>query len=393
MDESKTFLQHLKRSPFWPLNLAAWAIYGLVSFGGAVPYIGVAPHLNSIQSLALNRATFTLLGLLGSGLLRVFSERQKQRGARWLSIAVWLAPIACLIGVADTYASNLVRAAAGGSSVGGAISLFGGAVTGAAVFLCWCACYLGICIHGQMETEHRNALRAEANAREAQWMALRAQLNPHFLFNSLNSVQALIDEDPKRAGEAIGQLASLLRHSLNQESAGMVPLAEEIEMIEKYLAIEKIRFEKNLRVCVEVQAAAADWHVPSFPLHPLVENAVRYGMQTSAMPLALQIRAAVDQGNLQLEVANTGRWLEPESGEKSADLFKEGNGLGLELVRNQLEQSYPERYSSSLTVKDGWVIQRIQVERPATAEPSAVSNQITNGSQYAPSPIAARIAG
>jgi len=375
------------------MNLAAWAIYGLVSFGGAVPYIGVAPHLNSIQSLALNRIAFALLGLLGTGLLRALSQRQKQRGTRWLSIAVWLAPISCLMGVADTYVSNLVRAAAGGLSVGGAFSLFGGAVTSAAVFLCWSACYLGICIHEQMQTEHQNALRAEANAREAQWMALRAQLNPHFLFNSLNSVQALIDEDPARAGEAIGQLASLLRHSLNEESVGMVPLAEEIEMIEKYLAIEKIRFEENLSVRVEVQAAAADWCVPSFLLHPLVENAIRYGMQTSAMPLEVRIRVSVDHGDLHMEIANTGRWLELESAEKSADLSRKGNGLGLELVRKQLEQSYPKSYSSSLTSKDGWVIQRIEVEGPATVEPSASSNQITNGSQYAPSRIAARIAG
>ena len=299
-----------------------------------------------------------------------------------MRLAALVTPLACLAGVADTYFANLVRAAAGGHSPGGTLWLFGGAITGAAVFLCWCACYLGIQIHEEMQVEHRSALRAEANAREAQWMALRAQLNPHFLFNSLNSVQALIEEDPARAQDAIGRLASLLRYSLNQEVARMVPLAEEIEMIDRYLAIEKMRFEENLRVSIEIQPEAMDRPIPGFLLHPLVENAIRYGMQTSTMPLEVRLRASCGQGGLNLEVANTGYWADGDGSEELRPAMEQGIGLGLELVRKQLEQNFSGGYRFERAVAGGWIVQRIRIEGAPYGLLQGHS-QVETGAEYA----------
>jgi LytS/YehU family sensor histidine kinase len=208
-----------------------------------------------------------------------------------------------------------------------------------------------------MQTEQENALRARATAHEARWMALRGQVNPHFLFNSLNSIQALIEESPARAQKAVGELASLLRHSLSRSTSAVVPVSEGIEVIQKYLALEKIRFEENLIVHVEVQPGAELWAIPGLLLHPFVENAVKYGMQTSPMPLQVRIRASTNRGRLCLEVANTGHWLKADR----ENYLEENNGIGLRLVREHLEHSYRDRYRLACFVENGWVVQRIEI--------------------------------
>lgn len=232
--------------------------------------------------------------------------------------------------------------------------------------LCWCACYFAVQTYGDVQAERENVLQARAIANEARLAALRGQLNPHFLFNSLNSIQALIAEDPNKAQVAVGHLAALLRHSLSRDQ-DVGPLRESIESVTRYLAMEKIRFEENLIARVETESSVDEWPVPRFLLHPLVENAVRYGMQTSPMPLQVCIRSFKSDGHLFLEVANTGQWLDPATPRE----FSQGNGIGLHLVREQLEHSYQGRYENSCSSKDGWVVQRIQV-RPAEETSNAL---------------------
>lgn len=354
---------------FGALNFAAWIVYGLVSFAGALPYIGLVPHLNSVRSVFVNRAAFALIGFFSTSLLRLFFQHQRRLFASLLETAAWAFPLSYSAGLAATAVANWARQAAGGQAVGGWTSLFGGAISAFAVYLCWCACYFAVQTYRDMQAEQQNAIRAKATAHEAQFMALRGQLNPHFLFNSLNSIQALIQDSPARAQRAVGQLASLLRHSLGQNASAVVPLREGIEVILKYLDMEKIRYEENLIVRVEVEPDAAQWSVPGFLLHPLVENAVRYGMQSSSMPLQVCIRASTSNGTLCLEVANTGRWLNAAR----ENYLTEGNGIGLRLVREHLEQSYRGRYQSTCFADNGWVLQRIEIIGLANEQQDAIS--------------------
>jgi LytS/YehU family sensor histidine kinase len=233
----------------------------------------------------------------------------------------------------------------------------GGTVSAFAVYLCWSASYFAFQNYRDMQSEKENSLRAEAAAHEARWVALRGQVNPHFLFNSLNSIQALIEENPVRAQNAVGHLAILLRHSLSRSDAAVVPLSEEIEIIQRYLAMEKIRFEESLLVHVDVQPSAEPWSVPGLLLHPLVENAVKYGMRSSPLPLQVRVRASVVDGSLCLEVANTGHWLQADR----ENYLEESTGIGLRLVQEHLEHSYRGRYQMTRVVEDGWVVQRIEI--------------------------------
>jgi two-component sensor histidine kinase len=305
----------------------------------------------------ISRAVFALTGALNSSLLRAFFQRQHDRFAPLRETALWALPFSYLAALASTVLANDARQAAGGQAIGGWESLLGGTVSALAVYLCWCASYFAFQNYRDMRSEQENALRAEAAAHEAKWMALRGQVNPHFLFNSLNSIQALIEESPGRAQSAVGHLAGLLRHSLSRSAAAAVPLSEEIEIIQKYLAMEKIRFEENLIVDLDIQSGAELYSIPGLLLHPLVENAVKYGMQTSPLPLRLRIRASIIYGSLRLEVANTGHWLQADQ----EDYFGESTGIGLRLVREHLEHSYRGRYQMTCVAEDGWVVQWIEI--------------------------------
>src|SRR5262245_28292009 len=188
------------------------------------------------------------------------------------------------------------------------------------LFLSWSALYFGIKYWQQSQQEQQETLRAAALAKEAELQMLRYQLNPHFLFNSLNSASALIHENPARAEKMIGELSEFLRHSLANGKAGDAPLSDELEAARSYLDIEKIRFEDKLIVGFDVEPKAGEFRVPSILIHPLVENAVKYRMQTSPMPLRVEISAQAADGALRLEVVNTGKWVEDSTNGRGANI-------------------------------------------------------------------------
>jgi len=226
----------------------------------------------------------------------------------------------------------------------------------------WSALYFGIKYWLDWDAERLRARRALALAQRAQLQMLQYQLNPHFLFNALNSVRALVDEDRTIAKGMVTELSEFLWYSLIHRDPIDVPLREELAAIKHYLSIEKKRFEEKLLVSFDVEPAAEDYPVLSFLLHPLVENAVKYGMRTSPMPLTLSIRATVQNGMLMLTVKNTGRWLHLR-GEDRAD----GTGTGLENVRSRLENAYPHSHTFDVMEQEGAVEVRIALEKRRAA--------------------------
>jgi LytS/YehU family sensor histidine kinase len=221
------------------------------------------------------------------------------------------------------------------------------------LFLSWSGLYFGFKYWQDSRQREEQAFRAAALAREAELKMLRYQLNPHFLFNSLNSASALIREDPERAEQMIGELSEFLRYSLINTKVSQVPLRKEIETIHTYLGIEKIRFEEKLDIRFEVDPVAESFCVPSFLLHPLIENAIKFGMQTSPLPLMIEIMATGANGSLHLEVVNTGKWKEPAKVPSSQ--LSNGTGIGLENVRQRLEQAFAGNYAFDIFERNGRV--------------------------------------
>src|SRR5262245_7834990 len=150
------------------------------------------------------------------------------------------------------------------------------------------------------------ALKLEVVARDARLRTLESQLNPHFLFNSLNSVRALVVEDPPRAQTMITRLSELLRYTLHSTDREVVSLDDEIRAVEDYLAIERVRFEERLTVDVDVEPAARQQRVPRMLVLTLVENAMKHGISRLTQGGVVRIGAVVAGDRLQVVVANSG---------------------------------------------------------------------------------------
>ncbi len=197
-----------------------------------------------------------------------------------------------------------------------------------ALLTSWVSIYSSLHYFEQHRRSEIERLRLEVSARDAQLGVLRAQLNPHFIFNCLNSIRALVAEDPERAQAAITRVAHLLRQSLQSERVSLVTLREEMETVEDYLQLEALRYEDRLRVATAVLPAALDCRLPPMLLQTLVENAIKHGIARRATGGELRIEAASAGGELLLRVVNTGRIGTP------------GDGTGLANARRRLQLLY-----------------------------------------------------
>ena len=224
----------------------------------------------------------------------------------------------------------------------------------------WCGIYFGAAYfkrQRRMEIAHYEAKTALA---EAELRGLKSQLNPHFLFNSLNSLRALVDEEPARARDAITELAAILRYHLQSGERSVVPLAEEITTVDHYLSLELIRFEDRLRVEREIDPAALSCLVPPLALQTLIENAVKYGVSRETEASVIRITAHRTGAQLVVSVRNTGT-LASSNGAGST-------GLGLMNLRTRLRLLFDEAGTLDLHEPEpGWVEARLELPATTTA--------------------------
>ncbi|HWX56452.1 MAG TPA: histidine kinase [Verrucomicrobiae bacterium] len=202
-----------------------------------------------------------------------------------------------------------------------------------ALFAIWLMVYLAVHEFRHRRVAEVHALRLELVAQEAQLRGLRAQLNPHFLFNCLNSLRELIVEDPPRAQTMVTQLSGLLRYSLQSDHLEQVLLEDEVEAVKDYLALEAIRFEERLRVRWSIAPDAGQVPVPPMVLQTLVENALKHGISRRPEGGEISIKAAIRNSRLELEVVNSGEL----SGHPS------GEGIGLRNARARLQLLYGDK--------------------------------------------------
>lgn len=221
----------------------------------------------------------------------------------------------------------------------------------------WSSLYFGIKYAVDLQDEKQHAQEAETMAQKAQMEMLRYQLNPHFLFNSLNSIRALVDENKGQAKEMITELSEFLRYSLLQKDATYVPLHNELEAVKLYFSIEKKRFEEKLEVNYTIADDVKNNQVLSFLLHPLIENAVKYGMKTSTMPLKINVAAQKTGYGLMLEVCNSGKWID----RKGETKYDGGTGTGLTNVERRLKNAYTNNYRFDILHSDNNICVRIEI--------------------------------
>jgi len=219
----------------------------------------------------------------------------------------------------------------------------------------WSFLYFGILhVLEGVRRELRLAL-IESEKRQAQLQMLRAQINPHFLFNALNSVHANVCGINAGLGCMIQSLADFLRFSLDHSRDDFIPIGREFDAMRDYLEVEQMRFRGGLEFHCEINEDAREALVPGIILQPLVENAIKYGRETSGSPLRIRVNVAcLDPAMLQITVRNSGRWQEPAFREKESH-------IGLQNLRRRLGLLYPNKHRLDITHCDGWVTISIRI--------------------------------
>jgi hypothetical protein len=351
---------------FWLLQIEGWSAVGVLSM---YPLIQIFNP----------RAVAVIMGLrIGTGLLLTWGMRWVYQRIGWRNWPWWqlfvMVLCACFVlGAVDSVGTHLLAAHVlvnrwipQPSRELQSFVLPMGVLLRWSLLVIWSLLYFGIKLWLETAAARLQAAESEAAARTSELRQLRAQVNPHFLFNALNSV--LAEKDNASAVELITlELAEYLRFSL-RPAGDCQTLGEELDALEHYLRVEKARYEEKLEYVIEAEPQVRRVRVPVATVQPLLENAMKYGRQTSPVPLRVVLSAALDRetGALRITVRNTGRWLEFDA--------TRSHGIGLANLRRRLELLFGAEGQLTHGVDDGWVW--VEVTLPADTK---VEEAATNG--------------
>jgi sensor histidine kinase YesM len=316
-----------KNRAFWILQTAGWTGYFILrTLSGLANSMG--PIL--IVHIAILTATGYSLTLLMASLFRRLIA-MKPVWTLILSLAVVVLAAATFSIIETWSVSTFLKPDLRPTGV----AYLGAIILDFALLAAWAALYYGINYFLLLEDEIKQRETLENQASSAQLAMLRYQLNPHFLFNTLNSISTLVLlKQTERANAMLARLSSFLRYTLANEPTAKVTLAQEVETLKLYLEIEKMRFEDRLRPHFKVQPETIGARLPSLLLQPLIENAIKYAVTPSEDGADIWITATREGHAVRLEVADNGK------DEGSGLAAGPSTGVGLANIRDRLAQAY-----------------------------------------------------
>jgi len=324
---SKPFFDDKNRA-FWMLQSFGWAGYFVLrALGGLANAMGFL----FIVPTALSTATGYSLTLLMAAMFRRLINQKP--------IVTWGGSIIILLIASAAFSTIEVWAHATFYRIGTmpeGIQFFGAILLDFALLAAWSALYYGINFYLLLEQQTGQLSRLETQASSAQLAMLRYQLNPHFLFNTLNSISTLVLlKQTDRANVMLSRLSSFLRYTLVNEPTAQVTLAQEVETLKLYLEIEKMRFEERLQPRFEIEPAVSRARLPSLLLQPLVENAIKYAVTPKEEGAEIAVEARLAGERVQITVSDTGPGLNEAVSRPIYSL-----GVGLANIRDRLAQAY-----------------------------------------------------
>jgi LytS/YehU family sensor histidine kinase len=218
------------------------------------------------------------------------------------------------------------------------------------LFFLWSILYFAVNVFENWKKEEIQNLELKAAKTEIELNSFRSQMNPHFMFNSLNSIRALIDEDPDKSKRAINMLSAIVRNNLMLGKNQTVTLKEELDLVENYLWMEKIRFEERLTIRLDVDEDLLDCHIPPFMLQTIVENAVKHG-----------ISKIIKGGIIELTIAKNNNLEVRNSGEYNYNASVQGIGIANTLKR--LDLIYNGAATFQIHNENGFVVTRLTIPK------------------------------
>lgn len=332
-----------KNRAFWRLQAAGW--------GGAFLLRAMSGLANGLPLSFL--ILFLLATITGFSITLILAVVYRQLINRrpmvtWGVTAVVLPFAVALYSFIDAWVMGLY---AGDANVGFAQRFIGLFYLDLTLLGAWTALYYMVNYFLQIEEQNDQLMRLENQATQAQLAMLRYQLNPHFLFNTLNSISTLVLlKQTEPANAMLSRLSSFLRYTLVNEPTGRVTVAQEIDTLKLYLDIERMRFEERLRTDFRIEAAAEPALLPSLLLQPLVENAIKYAVSPQETGAEITIAAQLVGQNLRITVSDTGPGLQNGApGNRLSGVSFDGGeqvstGVGLANIRDRLGQAYGEAH-------------------------------------------------
>jgi len=345
-----------KNRAFWILQSAGWAGYFLLR-----TLSGIANNMG--WSIILHTALLTGTGYS----ITLLMAAAYRRLIRMKPIVTWMSSILIVMIAAASFSaieawSHATFIKPGVRPQG--IEFLGAIVFTVSLLVAWSALYYAINYYLLLEERHDRMVRLESQASSAQLAMLRYQLNPHFLFNTLNSISTLVLlKQTEQANAMLSRLSSFLRYTLVNEPTAQVTVAQEVETLKLYLEIEKMRFEDRLRPRFHIEAAAAGGRLPSLLLQPVVENAIKYAVTPQEEGADISVEARRIGERILLTVTDTG----PGADTAYTVRAEQSTGVGLANIRDRLAQAYgaDHRFETQTNIKGGF---SVTIEIPYSAD-------------------------
>mgnify|MGYP003870514841 CR=1 FL=1 len=330
---------------FWTLQISGWLGYAIVVFMAIIHPQFDDPNFNLTGQL-LNLLIETLSGFSLSVLLWAIIRKTVHRPLnQTLFLSFFSAAVLGLV-------FNVIKLASYKTVVYGQVWYeelnlleFGGwFLFSLTTMFVWTAIFFVMLYNTKLQKEHEMLLRAQNAAKEAQLQMLRYQLNPHFMFNTMNAISTLIyKQDNQTAGEMLDQLCAFFRYSLEQKSDQKATLKKELELLDLYLSIEKVRFADKLTVKWLVEDASHSALVPTLLLQPIVENAIKYSIEASKQNGSIEIKTELIGKRVRISIK--------DSGSDKQQTSDSGFGIGLKNTKERLATMYNDNYQLSIEHK------------------------------------------
>jgi signal transduction histidine kinase len=351
---------------FWTLHIGGWLAYALSQYLGTLLYDTKYEHMQGYTTVI---GIAAISGFLLSLELRYIYRRLWSRSPR---VTVGVALLSCYVfalvwRVIINSSYLLFTSDSMEWEMKSALEFFSNTLSSTYLLLCWTGIYFGIKYYESLQQQREATLRAGTLAQEAQLKMLRYQLNPHFLFNTLNAISTLIlDNENRTANQTIMRLSEFLRYTLDQDPMKKVTLRQEVEAMNLYLTTERLRFGERLRLEFAIEERALEALVPSLLLQPLIENAVKYAISPSEQGGMIRVEGRARGAMLELAVSDDGPGLASQALGVAAP--GSGRGVGLRNIRERLAVLYEDRHRfATLDNKPGL---RIELGLPLEMAPS-----------------------